>query len=171
LTGAGGPAFPPCPPPPGVGDPAPDFTLPWKIGEPPFRLHERLSQGPVVLFFYPLAFSPVCTDEICAVSDDLSAWGELNATVVGISVDSIWVNRRFARECGADFPLLSDFNREVCTAYGVRSDDYFGMKGVSKRAAFVVARDGTVAWSWVTEDDSVLPDLEAVRAALARSIL
>jgi glutaredoxin-dependent peroxiredoxin len=123
----------------------------------------------VVLFFYPLAFSPVCTDEICAVSEDLAAWSGLNATVAGISVDSIWVNGRFTKEYGADFPLLSDFNREACTAFGVRNDDYFGMKGVSKRAAFVVARDGTVAWSWVTEDDSVLPDLAAVKRALSGS--
>lgn len=122
----------------------------------------------MVLFFYPLAFSPVCTDEICAVSEDLSAWSALNATVVGISVDSIWANGRFAEQCGADFPLLSDFNREACTAFGVRSDDYFGMKGVSKRAAFVVAPDGKVAWSWVTEDDSVLPDLAAVKRGLPR---
>jgi glutaredoxin-dependent peroxiredoxin len=168
MTASDGPLFPPCPPPPAEGDPAPDFTLPWKVGEPPFRLHDRLADGPVVLFFYPLAFSPVCTDEICTVSEDLTGWSDLGATVVGISVDSSWVNGRFARECGADFPLLSDFNREACTAWGVRNDDYFGMRGVAKRAAFVVDREGRVTYAWVSDDDSVLPDLARVRVAVER---
>jgi peroxiredoxin len=149
-----------------VGDRAPDFSLLEKIGTPPVRLSERLESGPAVLVFFPLAFSGVCTTEICALADDFSSWDGLGASVLGVSVDSPFVNQRFATECKAPFPILSDFNREVVTAYGVRNDDFFGMKGVGDRSVFVVAQDGTVAWAWHTPDASVLPDFEAVKNAV-----
>jgi len=171
-TESGGPSFPPCPPPPGPGDPAPPLKLPWKLGEDPFDLDRARSRGPVVVLFFPMAFSPTCTEELCQVRDGISHWGSLGegaddtVTVVAVSVDSIFVNTRFARELGVDFPLLSDFNREACTAWGVREDDYFGQTGVAKRAAFLVGQGGQVVWGWVTDDDSVLPDPGEVKAAL-----
>ena len=148
------------------GDRAPDFMLTHRIGQDPVRLSDELEKGKAVLLFYPLAFSSVCTDEVCAVAEDWSGWEALGARVMGISVDSPFVNARFADETGAPFPLLSDFNREAATAYGVRNDNFFGMKGVANRSAFVVDQDGTVAWAWVSEDPGVMPDFEAVRAAL-----
>lgn len=123
-----------------------------------------------MVLFFPLAFSGVCTAEVCAVAEDLSSWRELGAQVVGISVDSPFVNRKFAAECGAEFPIVSDFNREACTAYGVRDDDFFGMKGVAKRSVFVVARDGTLAWQWVSDDAGIMPDFDAVKEAVAKAV-
>lgn len=151
---------------PSIGSPAPDFELTWRVGEPAIRRSTWQQGRPLVIFFYPLAFSPVCTDELCAVGGEGAKWAELDARILGISVDSPWVNARFAEETGVEFPLLSDFNREVADAYGVLNDDYFGMRGVADRAAFVLDGAGTVVWAWHTPDDSVLPDLEAIQTAV-----
>ena len=103
------------------------------------------------------------------MAETFERWESSGANVLGISVDSPFVNARFAEETRVSFPLLSDFNREVCTAYGVRNDDFFGMKGVADRSAFVVDREGVVVYSWTTDDADVMPPfeeiLEAVRAA------
>jgi len=148
------------------GDTAPDFVLTHRVGSDPVRLSSELQKGPVVILFFPLAFSPACTTEICTVAEDWGAWEELGATVLGISVDSPWVNARFGESCGATFPILSDFNRDVATAWGVRNDDFYGMRGVANRAAFVVDASGEIRWAWVTEDASVMPDFGAVRDEL-----
>ena len=156
----------PSPLPPGTT--APDFALPRGPGDV-VRLSEHAGGRPAVVLFFPLAFSPVCTDELCGVAEDLERWADLDAAVVAVSVDSPFVVRRFAEETGVPFPVLSDFNREVVGAWGVRNDDYFGLRGVAWRSAFVVDADRAVVWSWATEDDTVLPDLGAVRAAVARA--
>lgn len=149
-----------------VGTRAPDFALPLRVGEAPLRLSDYLGERNVVILFFPLAFSGVCTQEMCQVQEDLEAWGKLDATVLGISVDSIWVTQRFAAEHSLSFPILSDFNKEVMTAYGVRNDDFFGMKGVANRSVFVVDREGTIVYSWMSLDAGVLPDFQAVREVL-----
>lgn len=146
-----------------VGTQAPEFALPLRVGEPPLRLSDYRGERNVVILFFPLAFSGVCTREMCQVQEDLSAWGELDAAVLGISVDSIWVTQRFAAEHALSYPILSDFNREAMTAYGVRNDDFFGMKGVANRSVFVVDREGTIVYSWMTHDADVLPDFDEVR--------
>jgi glutaredoxin-dependent peroxiredoxin len=151
---------------PAVGTSAPEFSLTHQIGQPQVRLADAVAQGPVVLLFFPLAFSGVCTTEICAVAEDWSTWESLGAQVFGISIDSPFVNARFAESCSAPFPILSDFNREAATAYGVRNDDFFGMKGVANRAAFVIDGAGVIQWAWMSEDPSVLPDFEAIRGAV-----
>ena len=149
-----------------VGFRAPDFELPRKIGEAPYRLSAHLEQGPVVVLFFPLAFSGVCTKEICAVAEDFDSWTDLGAEVVAISVDSAFVNHRFAQETGATFPILSDFNKETAAAYGVLNDDYFGMRGVADRSAFLVSQDGTIRYSWMGDDSDGLPDFDAIKAAV-----
>jgi peroxiredoxin len=121
----------------------------------------------VVLLFFPLAFSGVCTAELCHMADDWSRWERVGARVLGISVDSPFVNRRFAEETGVPFPLLSDFNKEASQAYGVLYPDFFGLRGVSKRAVFVVDGEGVVAYSWVAEDADLLPPLDEVLEAVA----
>lgn len=150
-----------------VGETAPSFSLVHRIGQDPVTLEGLLAEGPVVVFFYPLAFSPVCTDEVCTVE---AAWSHADAPVparaVGISVDSPFVNARFAEATGATFPLLSDFNRDVATAWGVRNDDFFGMRGVANRSAFVIDPAGVVRYAWMSEDPAVLPDLDEIRATL-----
>jgi len=149
-----------------VGTKAPDFALPLRVGEAPLRLSDYLGERNVVILFFPLAFSGVCTQEMCQVQEELAAWGELDATVLGISVDSIWVTQRFAAEHDLSYPILSDFNKEAMTAYGVRNDDFFGMKGVANRSVFVVDREGTIVYSWMSEDAGILPDFQAVREVL-----
>lgn len=148
-------------PPVAVGQPAPDFSLPPAPGPDRVTLSEHRGE-PVVLLFFPLAFSSVCTDEMCRMAEDWSRWEEVGATVLGISVDSPFVNRKFAEETGVSFPVLSDFNKEAGEAYGVLYPDFFGLEGVAKRSAFVVDGDGTVAWAWVTEDAGVLPPFEEI---------
>ena len=150
-----------------VGDVAPDFSLPAGPGPDRVTLSEFRGERPVVVLFFPLAFSSVCTDELCAVGQALESFGELDARVLAISVDSPFVTQRFARELDAGFPVLSDFNKEAMTAYDVVYEDFFGLRGVAKRSVFVVDRDGVIRYAWVTEDADRLPDLDAVRHALA----
>ena len=147
------------------GDPAPHFALPSAPGEV-VEVDARIGKRPIVLLFFPLAFSSVCTAEMCAVRDDWSAWTELNADVFGISVDSPFVTRRFRDELELPFPLLSDFNHDVGAQFGVLYEDYFGLRGVARRAAFVLGTDGRIAYAWVSERDDVLPDFDGVRTAI-----
>lgn len=147
------------------GDPAPRFALPSAPGEI-VDVDARNGKRPIVLLFFPLAFSSVCTEEMCAVRDDWSAWTELNADVFGISVDSPFVTRRFREELELPFPLLSDFNHDVGAQFGVLYEDYFGLRGVARRAAFVLGPDGRIAYAWVSERDDVLPDFDSVRTAV-----
>jgi len=145
-----------------VGEQAPDFALPFEASPERVTLSQYRGR-PVVVLFFPLAFSPRCMDEMCAVAEDMSTWNDLDAQVLGIGVDSPYVVQRFAAACGADFPILSDFNREAVDAYGVRDDDFYGLKGVARRSVFVVDPQGRIAYVWVTEDASVLPDFDIVR--------
>ncbi|MEM7228496.1 MAG: redoxin domain-containing protein [Planctomycetota bacterium] len=136
------------------GDKAEGFELPVKAGET-VDVGAKIGREPVVLLFFPLAFSPVCTDGMCAVRDNWNAYESLSANVFGISIDSPFIVEKFRDELNVPFPILSDFNKTVATAYDVLHDDLFGMKGVTKRAAFVIDRDGTVIYDWVTDDPSV----------------
>lgn len=150
-----------------IGSEAPDFTLTRRIGEAPVSLSDYRGQKPVVVLFFPLAFSGVCTAELCRVAEDRSVWNELGVQVLGISVDSPFVNARFAEETGADFPVLSDFNRETAGAYGVLNNDFFGMKGVADRSAFVVDKAGQVVYAWTSDDADVLPPFDEIRTAVS----
>lgn len=148
-----------------IGDMAPRFSLPAEPGEI-VDVGARMDERPVVLLFFPLAFSSVCTEELCILRDSWREWEALEADVFGISTDSPFVTRRFREELGLPFPLLSDFNHDVGAAYGVLYEDYFGLRGVARRAAFVVGSDGRIAYAWVSERDDVLPDFHAVRQAV-----
>lgn len=149
-----------------VGDTAPDFALPLKLGEAPLRLSDYRGEKPVVLLFFPLAFSPTCTDEFSAMAEDYRRWKELGAEIIGVSVDSPFVTQKFAADCGADFPIVSDFNRTATEAYEVLNEDFFGLRGVAHRSAFVLDRQGTVVYSWMSEDASKLPPFDEIRQAL-----
>jgi peroxiredoxin len=149
------------------GTDAPDFALPFRVRQPKVKLGDFRGQKPVVLLFFPLAFSAVCTDEMCSVAESYARWEALDAQVLGISVDSPYANAKFAETCGATFPILSDFNRDVVRAYGVLNPDYHGLKDVSFRSAFVIDRKGKVAFSWASEDAKVMPPFEEIHAAVA----
>jgi len=149
-----------------AGDRAPGFSLPSRPGER-VDLAEHLGRDRVVLLFFPLAYSSVCTTELCAIRDRWSDYEGLDARVFGISVDSPFVTERFRRDQRLPFPLLSDFNRDVSRAYGVLYDEFYGLKDVAKRAVFVIGADGVVRMAWVSEDADTEPDYEAIHVALA----
>lgn len=149
-----------------VGSEAPEFELPLKPGEAPLRLEDYRGEKVVVLLFFPLAFSVVCTDEMCSVAEEYDRWKALDAEVIGISVDSPFANQKFAEECGASFPIVSDFNREAARAYDVLNEDYHGLKDVAYRSAFVIGRDGTIVYAWESEDASVMPDFDEIMKAV-----
>lgn len=150
-----------------VGEEAPDFSLAPAPGPERVTL-SGLRSSPVVILFFPLAFSGVCTAEFCRLAEDWSQWERVGAKVLGISIDSPFVNRRFAEETRVPFPLLSDFNKEAAAAYGVLYPEFYGMRGVSKRAAFVVDREGRVAYAWVAEDADLMPPFEEILAVVER---
>ena len=151
-----------------VGTTAPDFTLKTKTPEglSEVSLSSHKESSSVVLLFFPFAFTGVCTEETCSVRDDLSAYENLNAKVYGISVDSPFAQEAMALKENLNFPLLSDFNKETSLAYGVLYEDFIGFKGVSKRSAFVISKDGEILFAWSSEDPKQLPDFQAIKAVL-----
>lgn len=151
-----------------VGTTAPNFTLKTKTPEglSEVSLSSHKESSSVVLLFFPFAFTGVCTEETCSVRDDLSAYENLNAKVYGISVDSPFAQEAMALKENLNFPLLSDFNKETSLAYGVLYEDFIGFKGVSKRSAFVISKDGEILFAWSSEDPKQLPDFQAIKAVL-----
>lgn len=148
-----------------VGQQAPQFDL-YDSDKNKVSLSDFAGKN-VVLLFFPLAFTSVCTAELCSVRDNLNLYNELNAQVLGISVDSLHTLKRFKQDQQLNFPLLSDFNKEVSTAYGCLYDTFsFDMKGVSKRAAFVIDSDGVVRYAEVLENAGNQPNFEALKKAL-----
>jgi len=145
-----------------VGERAPDFILPNHDLEK-ISLSKLLAEGkPVILVFFPAAFSPVCTRELCSFRDKMAKLSKANAVVVGISVDNPWCLKEFKQVNRLPFDLLSDFNRKVVELYDVVMEDLIGFKKVAKRAVFIVSPDGVVAWKWVSDDPSVEPDYDEV---------
>lgn len=148
-----------------IGEMAPDFHLvdsDMKMGS----LSEYRGKK-VLLLFFPLAFTSVCTAELCSVRDDWSTYHSLDAEVLAISVDTLFTLKKFKEEQGLNFRLLSDFNKTTASAYGALYEDYFGMHGVAKRAAFVVDKEGRIVLAQVMENDSEWPDFEEIRKKLA----
>ncbi len=149
-----------------VGKQAPDFTL-LNQDRQPVQLSEAVKRGPVVLAFFPAAFSRVCTKEMCTFRDSFGQLRDLSATVLGISVDTFFSLKAWANEQQLAFPLLSDFNKEVITKYDVRNEDLYGLKGVAKRAVFLVDRSGAVRYREVLDDPTQEPNYAQLKAALA----
>jgi peroxiredoxin len=149
-----------------VGTPAPDFTLPNQDREAVTLSAQR--GHPVVLAFFPAAFSSVCTTELCTFRDRLSTLNQFNAQVYGISVDTFFSLKAFQKDQGLTFPLLSDFNKAVIRDYGVFNEDMIGMKGIAKRAVFVLDKDGVVRHAEVLEDARNEPNYQAAFSALSQ---
>jgi peroxiredoxin len=121
-----------------------------------------------VLLFFPLAFTSVCTAELCNMRDNISLYGNLNAEIIGISVDSFYTLAKFKEEQNLNFKLLSDFNKEASKAFDVLYESFgpFEMKGVSKRAAFVIDKEGIVQYAEVCASPGDLPDFTGIQSAL-----
>lgn len=154
-----------------VGDDAPDFTAPLADGEiGPFTLSEHLGETPVVLAFFPGAFTNTCTAEMCTFRDRMSEFEAVDATVYGISVDTPFALAEFRRRNDLNFGLVSDTNRELVHAYGVAMDDEWqGIRDAAKRAVFVVDGERTVTYAWVSDETDVEPDYDAITRAAANA--
>jgi peroxiredoxin len=117
----------------------------------------------VVLHFFPLAFTGVCTTQLCTMRDSFGYYDGLNAQILGVSVDSPFTLAKFKEENAYQFPLLSDFNKDLSTAYGALYAEFaFGMKGVSKRAAFVIDEEQNIIYAEVLENAGDLPNFEVI---------
>ncbi len=149
-----------------IGSQAPDFTL-MNTEKQPITLSSYMGKKVVVLFF-PLAFTGVCTTELCAVRDSIADYNDANAVVLGISVDSLFTLEKFKSEQKINFDLLSDFNATACQSYGCKYDEFvLGMNNVAKRSAFVVDENGKIIHAEVLESAGDLPNFEAIKTALA----
>ena len=147
------------------GGQAPDFTLMNQEREPVTL--GNLRGRPVVLAFFPAAFSSVCTKELCTFRDSLSRLNQAKAQVFGVSVDTFFALKAFHTDQKLTFPLLSDFNKQTIRDYGVFNEDMIGLKGIAKRAVFVIDKDGKVRYRQVLDDARNEPDYEAVFKTLA----
>jgi peroxiredoxin len=157
-----------------VGTKAPDFTLPTKTGEGPkqIKLSDNFGKKNTLLLFFPMAFTGTCTTEMCGVSMDLSAYGSLNATVYGISGDNPFAQEAWAQKEKITVPLLSDYEHKVAKTYDVTYDSFLpqmnlGMGGVSKRAVFIIDRNGIIQYAESNDDARALPNFEKIKAKLA----
>ena len=148
-----------------VGSKAPDFTLTNQDRQPVTLSAQR--GRPVVLAFFPAAFSSVCTKELCTFRDSLARLNQAKAQVYGISVDTFFALKAFHDDQKLTFPLLSDFNKQTIRDYGVFNDDMIGLKGIAKRAVFVIDNDGIVRHREVLDDARNEPDYDKVFATLA----
>lgn len=148
-----------------VGDTAPDFKL-YSSDLTEVSL-SGFKGKKVIIYFFPMAFTGTCTEQLCTMRDNFSYYEGINAQVIGISVDSPFSLAKFKEVQNYQFPLLSDFNKEVSAAYGAFYDEFFfGLKGVSKRAAFVIDENGKIVYAEVLEEAKDLPDFKAINDVL-----
>ena len=148
-----------------VGQKAPSFSL-YDSQKNKVSLDDFKNKN-VLLLFFPLAFTSTCTKELCTIRDSIAYYNNANAQVLGISVDSLYTLNKYKEEQQLNFPLLSDFNKEVSTLYDCLYPLFgFDMKGVSKRSAFVIDREGIVRYSEVLEKAGDLPDFGSINAVL-----
>lgn len=149
------------------GDKAPLFNM-FDSHKQPVSL-ESLKGYNVVLHFYPAAFTSTCTKQLCTVRDDLSFYNNLDAKVIGISTDSVYVLKKYKEEQNLNFTLASDYNKEVSGLYGAQYELFnYGMKGTSKRAAFVIDKNGIVQYAEVLENSGDLPNFNLIKETLKK---
>lgn len=148
-----------------IGQKAPDFTL-FSSDLKEVSLSDYAGKK-VVIHFFPMAFTGVCTTQLCTMRDSFGYYEGLGAEVLGISVDSPFTLAKFKEDNTYQFPLLSDFNKEVSQAYGAYYDEFvFNLKGVSKRAAFVINENQEIIFAEVLESAGDLPDFDAIRTVV-----
>ncbi len=151
-----------------TGEKAPHFSL--RDHNKSLVSLEDFGGRQVLLLFFPFAFSSVCTSELCQVNDEFSQYEALDATVIAISVDSPYTLGRFRSEYNYTFILLSDFNKEVSRSYGALHEHFaMGLHGVSKRAAFVIDKNGVIKHQEIMNNPGELPNFARIKEVLARS--
>lgn len=158
-----------------VGSKAPDFELSTKTAEGPkkVKLSSNFSKKNTLLLFFPMAFTGVCTKEMCDVSQGLNGYSDLNAEVYGISGDNPFAQEAWAQKENIKVTLLSDYEHKVSQSYGVDYSSFLpqlnlGMAGVSKRSAFVIDKQGVVRYAECNEDPKQLPNFTAIKDTLAK---
>ncbi|HUK75131.1 MAG TPA: redoxin domain-containing protein [Nitrososphaerales archaeon] len=152
-----------------VGQRVPDFTLTDHTKQER-KLSDYVQKGNVVIAFFPFAFSGVCDREMCTFRDSVAKLDAVKASVLGVSVDSLFALNVFAQTYGIEYPLLSDFNKKVSRAFDVLQDPWvsFGYRGVAKRSVFVLDRKGILRYRWVTDVPGEEPPYDEVMASLAK---
>lgn len=148
-----------------IGDIAPDFTI-NDTNNSPVSLSSFKGEKNVLLLFFPFAFSSTCTEELCSTRDNLKIYESLDAQVFGISIDSFFTLKEYKASHNLNFPLLSDFNKDVSTAYNTLYEEFIGMKGVSKRSAFVINKEGVIKYTEILDNASEIPNFDAINEAL-----
>lgn len=150
-----------------IGLTAPDFTL-YDSEKNKVSLSDFKGNKNVLLLFFPMAFTGVCTEELCAIRDDMARYENANAQVLGISVDSVFTLAKFKEEQSYNFPLLSDFNKDTSKTYGSIYESFtpMMMKGVSKRAAFIVDKTGILQYEEVLENAREVPNFKVINSKL-----
>jgi glutaredoxin-dependent peroxiredoxin len=153
-----------------VGSKAPDFSLKSKqaSGLVDVKLSNNFGKTNTVLLFFPLAFTSVCTSEMCDITSGLGQYKELNAEVIAVSVDSPFSQEAWAQKEKIGITLASDLNKKTADAYGVLLPDLIGLGAVSARAAFVIDKNGVVQYSEQTPTPKDLPNFSAVRETLSK---
>ena len=153
-----------------VGSKAPDFTLKSKqaSGLVDVKLSTNFGKKNTVLLFFPLAFTGVCTQEMCDITAGLTAYSDLNAEVIGVSVDSPFAQEAWAQKEKIGITLASDLNKKTAEAFGTLLPDLIGLGAVSARAAFVIDKNGVVQYSEQTPTVKDLPSFDAIKGALAK---
>ena len=150
-----------------LGKPAPEFKL-FNTEKKEISLSDYRGKNVVILFF-PLAFTGVCTVELCSIRDNYNIYTSLNTEVIGISIDSLFVLDKFKKEQNYNFDLLSDFNKTASKDYNTLYEIFaFGMVGVSKRSAFVIDKNGTLQYAEVLEDAGKQPNFDAIKSCLEK---
>jgi peroxiredoxin len=157
-----------------VGTKVKDFTVLKADGEKveAFKLSDHVGKEALVLAFFPLAFTGVCTAEMCTFRDSIAQFNDLKAKVLGVSVDSPFTQNQFIQKEKLTFSMLSDFNRELVDAFGVKRTQPIGpapgLLGVANRSVFIVGKDGAVKYRWFSENPKDLPPFDEVKAALGK---
>lgn len=147
-----------------IGDKAPEFKLVTTAMKS--ITNKDFKNKNVVLLFFPLAFTSVCTQEMCVASDDMNAYKDLDAEIIGVSVDSPFVLQKFGEENNIGFTLASDFDRSASKAFDTLfEDDFLGLTGFSKRSAYVIDKEGVLRYAETTDGKS-LPDFDKIKETL-----
>jgi peroxiredoxin len=157
-----------------TGTKAPDFTLSTATAEGPkqITLSKELGEKNILLLFVPMAFTGVCTEELCEISKGIGSYDSLDCKVYGISGDNPFAQQAWAQKEGITITLLSDYEHHVANAYGVAYGSFLpqiglGMAGVPKRSAFLIDRGGVIQYAESNEDPKQLPDFTKIQAKLA----
>jgi len=150
-----------------TGDKAPDFTTKTHNMDD-FNLDAVIGKSNIVLLFFPLVNTKVCHNELCVLRDTHKDYEELNAQVYAISVDSPFAQKLWVEKENYNFTMLTDFNKEISAKYGCQYNSLAGLKGVAKRSAFIIDKEGILRYIWISDDAGVLPNFEEIKSTLEK---